>query len=308
LKKVGVDAKLVDLDDIGTPDILLFEAMGPTFENEVRVNKYGKRLKKIIEYMMEKPFVLVRHSVADRNVFKHSFSFFENFDWDLIVSVTDLESFLSLVKEEHKFERLVHIDHAFEFDDRRFTDKSEYKNTILSPTRIASCKRTHLVLDIAKALYDKKRFFIAGREEGIYWYRVIKEHPNKAYATFVGEYENVDFLYQKSAFALDMTCLYRNGRVQSCKQFTLLESIDCGSMPIIFDNWKREGEFRAIWLPLPERKGRSIIFDVERYVEIIKNSKYDFEITKEDRELLKKKHDLEKIGNQYKEEFVRLLK
>lgn len=308
LKLVGMDAELLDLEDIDDPDILLFEAMGMAFDSEVHINKDGKKLEKVIELMGKIPFVLVRHSVADRNVFKHSFSFFENFIWDLIVSVTDLESFLSLIKEENKFKKLVYIDHPFEFDDKWFADRSEHKDIILSPTRIASCKRVHLVLDVARILHGKKKFLIAGREEGIYWYETIKEHPNRTCATFVGEYEDVASLYQSSAFAMDMTYLYRYGRVQTCKQFTLLESIGCGNMPIIFDNWKHKDGFRAIWLPLPERKGNRIIFDAERYAEIVRNSKYDFEVVKENREFLKKEHDLEKIGNQYKEEFRRLLR
>jgi len=308
LQKVGVDAKLVDFGDLGDPDILVFEAVGTAFEDEIRADGGKKRLGKIVEYMGKIPFVLIRHSIFDRSVFKRSFSFFEDFVWDLVVSVNDSVDMLSLIREENKLKKLVHIDHPFEFDDRRFADRSEYGNIILCPARIASCKRTHLIFEIAKMLHGKRKFLIAGREDGIYWYRQIKDHPDRGYVTFVGEYEDVASLYQNSAFAIDMAYLYRHEQVQKSKQFTLLESIDCGNMPIIFDSYQYEGGFSAVWLPLPERKGNRIIFDTERYAEIIGNSKYDFGVVKESRELLKKEHDLEKIGNQYKEEFRRLLR
>jgi len=309
LEKVGVDAELVDFDniDVGT-DILIFESLGIGFENELRsgTEKSRQRIDKIVELMGKIPFVLIRHSVSDGYVFKNAFCLFENYVWELVVPVNDFADMLSLVEKEHKFKKLVYIDHPFEFDDKRFVDKSQYEDVIVSPSRIAYCKRTHHILDMAKILHDKKRFFVAGHEGGIYWYRMIKEHPNKKYVTFVGEYEDFAKLYQNAAFAIDLMYLYRYGCVQKSKQFIFFESIDCGSMPIVFDIYKRPEDFEAIWLPTPERKGRSAVFDVEKYAEIISKSRYDFGALERSRNILKEKHNLEKIGSRYKEELMKL--
>lgn len=309
LKMVGLDAELVDFDhiDVNT-DILIFEALGFAFENEMRSGdgKSSRRMEKIAELMGKMSFVLVRHSVSDRSVFKNAFSLFEDFIWDLIVPTNDFADMISLIEEEHRFKKLVYIDYPFEFDDERFLNKSEYENTILSPSRIASCKRTHIILDVARMLYGKKKFIIAGREDGIYWYRVIRECPNKKYATFVGEYDDFVSLYKNSAFAIDLMYLYKYGRVQKSKQYTFFECIDCGTMPIAFDTYKRSEDFEAVWLPAPERKGNRVIFEVERYVEIIENSKYNFGALKEGREFLKRKHNLEEIGNRFKKELMKL--
>lgn len=307
LQRVGVEAKLVEADDIGDPDILFFDSIGISLENKSNIEGNKKRLEEIEKYMGKIPFVLVRHSISEHSVFKRSFEYFVDFVWDLIVSTGKSDGILSLIKEENKFKKLVSIDYPFDFDDKHFENKSKYANTISAPARIASCKRTHLILDVAEILHGKKKFLIAGYEGGLYWYRQIKEHPNRKYVEFIGGYKDFTFPYENSAFAIDLTYLQRYGRVQQCKQYVFLESISCGNIPILFDFWRYDGGFEAVWLPSPKKEGRSIVFNVKEYAEIIRDFKYDFDMAVENKRLLKKELSVEKIGNQYKDEFNKLL-
>ena len=46
---------------------------------------------------------------------------------------------------------------------------------------------------------------------------------------------------------------------------------------------------------------------MKEYAEIIRDFKYDFDMAVENKKLLKKELSMEKIGNQYKDEFNKLL-
>jgi len=306
MKVVGIEAELVTPNTIGEPDILFMDSIGMIGEKDTKANE--KRLEKIMKYWGSVPFVTVRHGVTESRIFKHSFEFFKDMVWDLIISAENSKDMFELIAEEHKFHRLRFVERPFDFKDEYFRDKSAVEKLILSPARFAGCKHNDLILDIAKLLFTEKMFLMAGYEQGISWYRSIREHPNREYASFIGGYEDYSCPFSRCAFGIDLSYIHRGKFVnREAKQYVQIETIACGCIPIVFDIWQEKTGFKAVWLPSPKKEGRSIIFDVEKYAEIIRDFKYDFGMAVENRELLKKELDMEKIGNQYKDEFNKLL-
>jgi len=306
MQAVGIDAELVTSHTIGEPDIVFMDSIGMIGEKDTQANE--RRLEKIMEYWGKVPFVTARHGVSESRIFKHSFEFFKDKIWDLIISTEESEDMFRLIEREHRFRTMAFVERPFEFKAEDFEDKSAYKNTITSSARFACCKHNDLVLDIAKILYPQKRFLMAGYEKGVYWYRAVKEHSNREYVCFIGGYEDFTQPFLAAAFAIDLSYI-RKGEFlnRGGKQYTHIEAIACGCIPIVFDIWRHPESFEAIWLPAPTREGNRIIFDIERYAEIIGKSVYDFNMAVKNRKIVEKRCNLRTVGEHYKRLFESIL-
>lgn len=309
MRRVGLDAKVVSYSDIGDPDIIFMDSIGITGEKGKGAAGNEKRLDKLMRYWGKVPFVAVRRGVTESVIFKQSFEFFRDKVWDLMVAGDSSKEVMELIEKEHKFKKLVAIGRAFDFKDEYFEDKSEYGDVIVSPSRFACCKHNNTILDIAKILRGERVFLMAGYEKGIYWYRAIKEHSNRGCAAFIGGYDDFVVPYSCSAFGIDLTYIQRGKYVnRGHRQHTQIETIACGNIPIVYDVWNYPPTFEAVWLPSPKKEGRKRVYHVEECADIIRGSKYDFDMAVRNRELLKEMLDMEKVGNQYKAEFEELLR
>ena len=308
LNMVGFETELVtpktmsDLD-VGDSDIILLTNIGWANEmsNKGQAEISKKRLEVLDKYYGKVPFVLVVHDIAGRLFFKRSYEYFDDKTFDLIVSVEDSDDMFTFIVQTSKFKDLVYIGHLFEFDDENFKDKSQYHKRIVNSARIGSSKKTNVVFEIARELEGKRKIFVTGEEQGTYWYFGLREHPDKKYVEFTGEYTDFREIYKDVAFGMDLSW-FRKGNLlsRSRTQYTVIEAVDCGVIPIGFDVWRSENGYEGIWLPSPKKEGRRTIFDAKKYAEIIGNFEYDFDMAKRNREFLKKHCDPRTVGERFK--------
>lgn len=316
LGMVGVDAKLVAPNNIGDPDIVFLTNIGLSNEvsNKVQTELSDKRLREIDKYWGKVPFAVTRHGLNDLPFFKRSHEYFKDKIFDLVFVVEDSEDMYTHIEQTLRFKSCVYVPLPAEFDDENFKDRSRWENRIISSGRMCSQKKTNIVLEIAQQLAGKKLFLITGEEAGTFWYFSIREHPGRKCVQFIGEYTDFrEIYYLDAAFGIDLSYQCdRKGLISRNKiHYTGIEMVDCGVIPIGFDNWKpkRGGErgYDGIWLPSPKKIGRKMVFDVEACAKLIENYKYDFSVATRNREILKKRCDLRTVGEEYKHHFEKIL-
>ena len=312
LNMVGIEAELVTPETIGNPDIILLTNIGLSNEvsNKAKTEASKRRLEALDKYYGKVPFAVVRHSISDLPFFKLSYEYFKDKVFDLVVMVERGEDMKTHISQTLYYKHCVYLALPFKFDDKNFSDKSVYDRNIICPSRIGSVKKTNVVLEIAEKLYGKKEFFVTGKEVGTYWYFQLREHPSKQFVKIVGEYTDFRDIYRDVAFGIDLTYPQRGGLVTRDKiQYTGIEMVDCGVIPIGFDAWKstENDGYDGVWLPDPEKIGRKMVFDVKKYAEIIESHEYNFKTAKRNREILKKRCDLQTIGKDYKYWFEKIL-
>lgn len=307
LQRNNFDAELFDKStDIKKPDVIFLTSIGMNGESSKGGEiKNRDRLLSISKWFGKVPFILTVHDVTEKNTFKNSFKFFKDFEFDAIILIENTKKFREYVDDNFNYKKLYTIRHPFEFNDKNFKNRINEQNRIISTARIASTKRTGLLLDISKnisELKSRKQITIAGKESGIYWYHSIKDHPNREFANFIGSYDSYWNVMNNFSFAIDLT-LFRS----SCKnkyisggrtQYTILEAIDCGLIPIGFDIWRWDEGYNGIWLNTPDLKKNKITFDPQEYAEVINDAKYCFDVALDNREKMKKISDLKIIGRE----------
>ena len=298
LEYAGYDASFVNHTKIGDPDAVIMVSIGIHGEKNPENNK--RRLENINSKIGKIPFILIRHGVTELRIFKSSYDFFKDKEFDLIVSVENTESMFEHIKSNMKFKKLVYIGHPFEFTES-LSDKTEYKDWIASSARFAGCKNNDKVLEIADAINPHKKFNIWGEEKGIYWFRAIKNSPFRNHSVFRGRYTDYREIYKDSAFGIDLTYIHNGKFVDSNRtQYTVIEAIDCGSIPIGFEVWKSEGGYEGVWLPSPTKNGNRIIYDINSMCEIIKNAHYSYDMAKYNYDLLSSLCDYRVIAGEFK--------
>lgn len=304
---VGFDAKLVKWKDIGSPDIVLFNCIGMNGEKDKENNR--KRLEKIISYYCKIPMVVIINDILEQKTFKDSYFVLGSLDWSAIISVEPSQRFMDYVKRAYPNGKIyAGIRHPWEFKEEQFEDRSSFKNVIANTARFAGTKRSDIILEIASRL-RKKKFILASREKGVYWYRKIKDHPLRKHATFYGEagYKHHYDVLKGAGFMIDLTYFWTKEGISGQRtQFTSLEAINCGCIPINFENWRWKDGYEGVWLPEPKKEGGRFAYKIDEYVEIIKRAKYDFELAKYNYNQMKKTQDYKVIGKELKRLFDNL--
>jgi hypothetical protein len=305
LECAGFDVDFTSHSKIGDPDCIILASLGLNGEKNPEVNK--KRLDCIGEKLGKIPFVLIRHGVTELRTFKNSYEFFKDKVFDLIVSVEDTKDMNDHITKTMKFNKLVYIGHPFEFTNS-LENKEKYKDWVASSARFAGCKNNDLVLQMSDSIFPDKKFNIWGEEKGIYWYHAIKNSPYREKSVFRGRYTDYKEIYKDSAFGIDLTYIHSGSFVDGNRtQYTVIEAVDCGVIPIGFDVWKSENGYDGIWLPSPSKKGNRIVFDEEKIFEIVKNSEYDWDMAINNFKKLSDLCDYKKIGLKFKEELVKII-
>jgi hypothetical protein len=214
---------------------------------------------------------------------------------------------LDFVKDKFHTNKRITIRHPFVFDVKNFANREESAHRIVSISRLAMTKRTHITLNIAERLHRDCIFYIYGHEGGMYHWQNLKDHPAKELCRWPGRFKHYTDALSDCGFMIDLT-FFQSGKYHSGgrTQYTVLEAIDCGVIPIGFDLWKWKGGYEGVWLPDPKKISRSYFYDDENYANIIRNSKYDFKVAQRNRDRMKEVCSLENIGNQFKRLFESL--
>jgi|ADurb_H2B_02_Slu_FD_contig_71_285720_length_6075_multi_2_in_0_out_0_6 hypothetical protein len=298
LELIGYDVSFVNHSKIGDPDAVIMVSIGIHGEKNPEANK--RRLENIDNKFGKIPFILIRHGVTELRIFKSSYEFFKDKEFDLIISVEDTPQMFEHITEKMKFKKLKYIGHPFEFTDS-FCNKKDYKDWIASSARFAGCKNNDKVLQIADTIYPDKKFNVWGEEKGIYWFRAIKDSPFREKSIFRGRYTDYREIYKDSAFGIDLSYIHSGKFVDGNRtQYTVIEAIDCGAIPIGFDVWKSEGGYDGVWLPSPHKKGNRIIYDLEAASEIIRKAEYSYDMAKHNYDTLSEKCDYRVIAEHFK--------
>jgi hypothetical protein len=307
LRHAGFDARFVKWQAIGSPDILYLNSVGMNGEKNKELNK--KRLEKILDYYYKIPMVLCVHDFLESKTFKDSHFVLSQLDWSAVVTVEPQKPFMDYVKKIYpNAKHYVGIRHPWEFNEDQFCDRSAFKNVVANTARFASTKRSGLILEIA-ARVKKKKFIMASREKGVYWYNAIKDHPLRKHAMFFGQdgFEDYYDVLKSAAFMIDLTYFWTKAGADGQRtQHTTLEAINCGCIPINFDTWKFDDGYEAIWLPAPKKEGGRFVYDVEKYSSIVSKAKYDYELAKYNYNHMKKIQDYRVIAKEFKELFQNL--
>lgn len=309
LRSVGLDANFVQWKNIGTPDLLYVHSVGMNGEKNEELNQ--KRLDTIMSYYGKVPMVLCVHDFTEPRTFSHSYAALKDLTWDAIISIEPQQEFMDYTVKMYPKARAYHaIRHPWIFDDKYFGDRSKSAKNIVNTARFASTKRTSVILDIAKELSHDRNFILASREKGIYWFRNLKDHPNRKCVTWMGEAGFGHFydVLKNAGFMIDLTYFWTKDGVDGGRsQQTALEAINCGCVPINFSVWSWPEGYEAIWLPPPTRQGNSFVFDVKEYSKIIKGAGYSFAIAKRNLERMKEISDHRVIARKYKRLFDELM-
>lgn len=309
LQSVGVDSQLVSYKDIGDPDILFLASVGVNGENGKSAAKANEtRFQTLDRYYGKIPFVLAAHDVTELSTFRKSRDYFQDKVFDAILPVGESEAMMDSLRLNFRSKHIYCVRHPFKFDDSLFKDRSEFSNNVCSSSRIAGAKRTDIILKLATI--SEKNISIWSAEKGVYWYHAIKTSPLYDQKYFRGAWVEQGEPYLESAFCIDLTLfLYSKGDLfdGNRTQYSIIEAIESGSIPIGFDCWKYPEGYEGIWLPTPKRKGRKLIWEIEKYNEIINSAEYDFEMAKRNKQRLSEACEYSKIGWKVKNIFQGLL-
>lgn len=308
LDEAGADCDLTTYDKIGDPDVLLLGSIGVNGENgKSAAAANAKRFEVLDRYYGRIPIAVVVHTTTELSVFRKSRDYWDGKEFDAVIIIDESEALTSYVAKNFRSKRTVCIRHPFEFNDEFFEDKTPHRNNVASTARIAGSKRTDMILKMAHR--SKKKFEIWSAEKGIYWYHQIKCAPEYDPSYFKGEHGSYvgipyNVPYEENAFCIDLTLfsygkLYDGGRTQ----YSTLEAIDCGLIPIGFDVWKEGWDdcYDGVWLPAPKKNGNRYVWELDEYLRIIDGSRYEYDMAVDNRERMKEICDLEKIGTEVRE-------
>ena len=294
---------IYSVKEIDAPDFLIMASLGDTGDLAPNEKRRVHRAETIQALKGEVPVVMVRHSViTGRGVFNNSRQLFEDFEFDLIVSVEDTEDMKVCLEVDHKFNRVAFIPHPYLFREELFADRSAVGKVVLSSARIDSPKKTAWILEMLKVerLREAKKFIMSGAESGVYWFRAIKPHPMYLKAEWLGAHTQDDYpeLHARAGFVIDLSWLAcrRTGLLSGGRtQYTTLQAVECGNVPVGFEVW-RSPSYDGVWLPNPTKKGAGFKFDAEASAEILASAEYDFELAQQNLRVAKEIHDIGRIG------------
>jgi hypothetical protein len=302
LNLVGVENRLTTFDDIGSPDVLILGSIGMNGENgKSAESRNKKRFAALDEYYGKIPFVLVAHDTTELRTFRKSREYFSDKKFSAIVSVGDSPAAHESIQSNFKADIVRCIRHPFSFDHPElFKDKTPYKNKVCSTSRIAGAKRTHLVLQLANEC--EKDFEIWSAEKGVYWYHTIKSSHIYDPSFFYGAWEEHGRPYHENAFCIDLTLFAYKGMYDGERtQYSILDAIESGCIPIGFDCWRWDDGYEGVWLPSPKKNGNKFIWEFELYKEIIDSAEYDFEMAQRNLLKIMDMCNIVKIGEEFKQ-------
>jgi hypothetical protein len=304
---VGVDAEIVKPNGLSNPDLVLIASPGMNGENSKSAQAANDRRFAIYdEWYGRVPFILVSHVMREKLTFKASTQYFMDKTIDTVVLIEDTEALRGSVMDTYQHKRSVVIRHPFEFSGKH-SNKSKYHHNITSHSKLASSKHSGEVLTLASMLPGYS-FQLYGEEKGFYWFGHIKDHPHLGAAQMMGRHDDYHSALDDAAFVIDLTW-FASGKVVAGgrTQYTILEAIDKGCIPIGFPCWQWDGGYDGVWLKAPYKVKNKMQYDFESWVETISNYKYDYGVALTNLRRMKKISNLEAIGNQFKHEIERLI-
>jgi len=305
-QELSIDAEMIypyHNKDLSGYDLFLFICIGCVSEYTKSNEKVTNlRFENLDKYYGKKPFIAVIHDIYELSYFRKSVKYFQEKIFDCIVFVTKSQNVINYVCGVLKSKKHVSINHPFYFDGQYLQDKRKYDTAVASAARFTNAKKIHIVMDIA--LKSSKKYFLYGNEKGIYWYRMLSMHGAKNVVKFMGSYVHYLDPYQDCAFGIDLTLFHKHGVFDGMRdQYTTLEGINCGVIPICFDVWRYPNGFDAVWLDTPKADGRSLQFEIDRYAGAIDTYKYSFDIAQSNYHLMKEFCDPLNVALQYRKLF-----
>jgi hypothetical protein len=303
LRDSGVDA--VHIKDLSRDayndniDLLLFYTLGVAGEDNDR-SKATAWIEFINRNMLYLPMVVILHDVKQVDQYPYTYEATKEILWDGIITHESGDAILWWIAKHFHHRHLHRINHPFFFVDSNFRNKKSFDKNIASTTRIAKAKHQEIVLEIASYLKDYMVSIYSSTDVPFYS-DVLRKHTQHDLVKWIGQYSSYSEALAQQAFAIDL-CIWESGGAASGArtQYSILEAIDCGCIPIGFDIWQYDGGYDGIWLPTPSLGGTGLSFTPEKYADIISSYKYDFEVAIENKRRMKEQCDPALIGQQLK--------
>jgi hypothetical protein len=252
---------------------------------------------------------MIVNDVNEFRTYRNSISYYnsEGIKFSAVLAVDNSTILLKKIEEKLNFDSIELIRHPFDFDTGTFEDKTKWRNYISSNSRMTSIKKTHIMLDVAARL-GNKAITVYGREKGLYWYNTLSKHPNKNAVMWGGEFGHWSEPFREAAFGIDLAFYFAEGLSEGKRtQWTTIEAIACGAIPIGFDTWRWENGYDGIWLPSPDKIGAKFNYDLDGYAEAIESCEYEFDMAVSNLESMRNHCDPNRVGKDYLELFGRIV-
>lgn len=294
-----------DITDVDNCDIIFLATLGLGKETEEKVIR---RVERIIE--SKKPVYLFLHGVKEQLFYKKTYSLLKDFKFKKIIHPFCMEEAVQKINKFFQFSEKHQVNLPFEGGE--FDANREYfSRKIVSPCRIDALKRTTWILEIVERLKKDFEFEIYGKEQGVYWFRGVKEHTFYKKELFKGGYDNFNQIYKGVAFGIDLSLhkdsSWKDPWIDGGKfHYVDLEMMSAGVIPITFDIWKKDllHDFHSFTVPTPKIKGNSWVVDFDLLStlisELLLNYGYQRNWAKVNLSIIKSCYSLETVAKKYK--------